>query len=274
MAAVLALAGCASVPPPAGVVDTRLTVAGADYGVEWTLPAGPPVALLSLQHGFLRQCSELRGTARQIAARGLLVMCIDADMARGNPALADALALALTTGLTDSGGRALPDRIIVGGHSAGAVFAARLGRQLDRLAPGRLRGALLFDPVAVPGFAEDLLALSAGGRRPVRAVTANASGCNAQNNALPALRALHGGFVGLQLVDRSTHIDAEGDDTSALAVLACGQPLAANVETLRTLAAQWAEDMARDVTTPAFYPGGSFVEGLRAAGRAASIDLP
>jgi acetyl esterase/lipase len=38
---------------------------------------------------------------------------------------------------------ALPDRIIVAGHSAGAAFAAALGAALVEIAPERLAGALL-----------------------------------------------------------------------------------------------------------------------------------
>lgn len=270
----LLLAACAGVPVPAGVLGNRVTIAGTEYRAEWTLPPGEPAALLTLQHGFARQCSHLRQTARQIADRGLLVLCLDADMAHGNPALADGLAQALAGGWVGADGRALPARIIVGGHSAGGAFAARLGWKLDALAPARLLGALLLDPVAVAGFEDELQAVSAGGRRPVLALTANASGCNAQNNADPALRALRSGFVGLQLVDGSTHVDAEGGDSSWLATAACGQPLPANVELLRTLAAQWAADIAAGSPSAPFYPGGSFVDALVSRGAVRLIAPP
>ena len=74
---------------------------------------------------------------------------------------------------------ALAQQIIVGGHSAGARFAVRLGERLAALAPQRLAGALLFDPVATPGFEAQLPAL-----RRVRQ---------------DALDAGHEGFVGVQL---------------------------------------------------------------------------
>ncbi len=268
LAAAALAAGCASAPPPAAVpgrLQPGLQIGDAELPAEWSLPPGRPSALLVLQHGFARQCRHLRGTARQIADGGLLVLCIDAEMARGNPALADRLALALLDGaVAGPDGQPLPLRIAVGGHSAGALFAARLGQRLAALAPARLAGALLLDPVAADGFADALAAIAAAGR-PVLAVTANPGGCNAQGNALAALPA---GALAVQLLDRSTHLDAEGSDTSWLAVAACGQPLPANVALLRTLAAAWAGDMAAGARTPAFYPGGAWLEPVLASGAA------
>jgi hypothetical protein len=263
LAAALAMwviGGCASLPPverPGGnPVLATLAIGGSDVAVEWTLPAGEATALVTLQHGFARHCGQLRETARRIAARGLLTLCIEAPMARGNPALADALAALLAGGLSAPRGGALPSKIIVSGHSAGAVFAARLGARLDLLAPQRLAGALLFDPVATEGFAADLLAISHVGRRPVLAITAAAGGCNAGHSAYPALRALRreaqaagrDGFVGVELPEGSTHADVEGDDTDWMAVAACGRPLPANTERLRSLATQWTVEMATGIT--------------------------
>lgn len=85
------------------------------------------------------------------------------------------------------------------------------------------------------------------------AITSNASGCNANNNADPGLRRVRSealaagrdGFVGVQLIDRSTHVDSEGNDTNLLGTVACrqGWPRAFNVTYLRTLAAAWALDL-------------------------------
>lgn len=280
------LTGCAS-PPPAATegarwVGQRLTLGDASHAVEWWLPAGEAPGLVTLQHGFARDCGTLRETARQIAQRGLMTLCVDAAMAGGNPALADALAAALLSGMIAPDGQALPRPIVVGGHSAGAHFAVRLGQQLAALAPERLAGAVLFDPVAAAGFAQHLAGLSAAGQRPVLAITANAAGCNAHHNAYPGLRSMRqdalaagrSGFVGLQLTQGSTHVDVEGEDTSTLAVAACGQgrPRPENVQALRTLATTWAHDMAGHRRSDAFYPGGGFVEALLAEQRALLID--
>jgi pimeloyl-ACP methyl ester carboxylesterase len=207
---------------------------------------------------------------------------VNAEMAGGNPLLARALAVALRDGLMPPG---RPDeglRWVVAGHSAGGLFASHLGAALAREAPDRLAGALLFDPVSGAGFADNLRAISQGGSRAVRAIGASASGCNAMNSAGPALAAVYEGarsagaqaFVGLQLVDRATHLDAEGEDTSALAVWACGQgtPRPENVALLRTLATAWARDMLLGSATPEVQRGGAVVEEALAGGQAVPIE--
>jgi pimeloyl-ACP methyl ester carboxylesterase len=286
--AALLVGGCASAQPAAPsaggeVVAAVLNIGGTDYSVDWFLPDAPAAALVTLQHGFARDCSRLRGTGQALMARGLMALCVNASMAGGNPRLAEALATTLLSGIVAPGGRELPQKIVVGGHSAGGLFASRVGWQLAASAPQRLAGALLFDPVdAGDALRANLMVVSATGERPVLAVTANASGCNAQANALPALRQLRqdavgagrDGFVGLQLTDRSTHVDAEGRDTDLLAVVACGQgaPRPANTATLRMLAAQWALDAAAGTREPAYYPGGAVVDALLGRARAALIE--
>lgn len=249
------LTGCASVPGPntAGITATpALEIGGRSYAAEWALPVGEPQALVVLQHGFTRSCANLRETTRRIARQGLATLCIDADMTGGNPDLADAMAVALLGPVRLPDGRPLPQRIVVGGHSAGAAFAARLGWRLDAAAPERLAGALLLDPVPVEGFAEQLRAVSHGGQRPVLAIAAAPSGCNAEQKAMPLLRELreqalasgHNSVTDVRMGPGSTHVDAEGEDSDWLGRTICGTPLAVNVERLRTLAAGWAAALA------------------------------
>jgi hypothetical protein len=112
-------------------------------------------------------------------------------------------------------------------------------------------------------------------------MSANASGCNAGNNADPALAAVaqaaraagRDGFVGLRLVERSTHIDAEGGDPSALAVWACGQgvPQPANVALLRALSVAWALEMVLPVPPPAVPAVAGLVDEALANGQAVPI---
>ena len=179
------LVGCASLPPPAteGVTWTQqwITLDDASHRVEWWLPTGEALALVTVQHGFARDCATVRETARQIARRGLMTLCVDTTLAGGNPALADALAAALLSGLTAPGGRALPPRIVVGGHSARRPFRrAGWARQIAAAAPARLawRGALR---PRRRGRRRRLPAgLSAAWTTPgAAAITANAAGCNA-----------------------------------------------------------------------------------------------
>jgi pimeloyl-ACP methyl ester carboxylesterase len=258
-AVALGISACASVPAVrlgvagGSILGASLEADGSRYGVTWYLPEGEASALIVLEHGFARGCRNLRETTRRLVAGGLMALCVDAPMAGGNPALADALARQLNAGLKLPDGGALPEKIIVAGHSAGASFAARLGAQLLALAPGRVAGALIFDPVATPGFAADLGLISEAGRRPVLALMAAAHACNAQLNAAEALRAVRkraigagrDGFIGVQFDSGSIHADVEGEDSDWLARAACGKPLPANVSLLRELAVQWAQDLAR-----------------------------
>jgi len=290
LAAVALVAGCALVPPasapPAGAAPTviafgPLEIGGQALDAEWHLPAGEAAGLVLVQHGFARSCANLRTTAQRIAAQGAMTLCVNTERARGDPALADALAAAMLHGLAAPDGRAVPPRVVVAGHSAGAVFAARVGRALAWADTSRLAGAILFDPVAVRGFDDNLVAIADGARRPVYAVMAARAGCNAHHNALPALqriarasRAAGGdGFVGIELTQGSTHVDAEGEDTEPLAVLACGQgpPSPANTEVLRTLAARWALDLLRGTREADAYPGRPYLDGLLASARATSL---
>jgi len=255
----LLLAACASLAPepvadPAGaLVPATMAFEGTPTAAQWYLPAGDASALLVLEHGFSRSCGHLRGSSRSLMAAGLMVLCIDAPMAGGNPALAGALARQLALARAAPDGRTLPRHIIVAGHSAGAAFAAALGARLDELAPDRLAGALLFDPVATPGFEDQLRAISASGRRPVLAVLAPPHRCNAMSSALPALHRVHDearaalrdGFVGVRFAVGATHADIEGEDTDWLAALACGRPQAAQTARLRELAVGWARELAR-----------------------------
>lgn len=283
------VAGCAVTPAPLGAAaEKRASIAfgqfayqGQRLDAEWHLPAATPAGLVLVQHGFARRCANLRATAQRLAGAGAMTLCVNAEMAGGSPQLADALAAAILRGLTAPDGRAVPRRVVVAGHSAGAVFAARVGRALARADPSVLAGAILFDPVAVAGFAHDLEAVADGARRPVHAVMAARAGCNAWHNALPALqvvadaaRAAGGdGFVGVELTAGSTHVDAEGEDTEWVAVRACrqGAPAAANTEALRTLAERWAIDLLRGVRAGDAYPGRPYLDGLFASARATSL---
>ncbi len=265
------------------IVTSTLQVGARTYPVEWHLPSVDAVGLAQSQHGFSRQCRNLRDTHKAMMRKGMMVLCLDADMSGGNPKLANALANTLVAGVTAPGGQEVPGPIVVGGHSAGGMFASYLGAKLRELAPLRLAGAVLFDPVSADdaAYQANLSAISAQGRRPVLAVTANGSGCNAANNGEPALRQVSSdaiaagrdGFVGVRLIDRSTHVDAEGNNTNSFGWLFCGQgePRAFNTDHLRALTSQWAADAAQRSRTPAVYPGGEVLEGIIDAGDARLI---
>ncbi|MCU0775916.1 MAG: alpha/beta hydrolase [Ideonella sp.] len=184
-----------------------------------------------------------------LAKSGWAVLCLDLAQAAGDAALPAELAEALIEGALQPPGLAAPQaRWVLGGFSAGAVLAARVGMALEALAPARLEGLLLLDPVDAPGFGVAIERVSNGGGRPVLAVLANPGPCNAQGSAAGPLRAMaerasngHAATEVVQLVRGSTHVDAEGEDTGELAVALCrqGPPQARNVAALREIAAAW-----------------------------------
>ena len=279
-AAGAALAGGAGLAPAAQAVDvactsyasssstcinSRLVIAGQDHSVDWYLPNGQASALMVLNHGFSRGCGNLRGTSKAIAEKGVMVLCVNGDMTAGNPTLAAALGDLLTARtLTPPAGRSLPQRYIVGGHSAGGHFASALGARLDANGYPHLAGAILFDPVAAGGFSANLAAISDGGARPVLAVTARPSLTNLSNNAHGALTGLANPFVGVQLVwssfvlgiptGGSCHVDVEGEDTDAIGIAgALCSPSSTQTARLRDFGSAWAKDLATGTTTSAYY---------------------
>ncbi len=246
-------------------VNTQLSVAGTSYSVDWYLPDTTASALMVLQHGFSRNCAHLRGTSKAIADKGVMVLCLNADMTGGNATLAGQVGdlLAART-LTPPGGRALPTRYLAGGHSAGGHFASALGARLDALDYPDLAGAVLFDPVADSGFTANLEAISAGGTREVLAVTARPSVTNLFNNSHGALVDLVNPYVGLQLVwekytfgvpiGGSCHIDVEGENTDLIGIVGAGcSANATQTARLRDFGSTWARDLATGTRTAAYY---------------------
>ncbi|QCX28037.1 hypothetical protein FCL41_11295 [Nocardioides jishulii] len=245
-------------------VNTQRTIAGSTYSTDWYLPQGTASALMVLNHGFSRGCGNLRGTSKAVAEKGVMVLCVNGDMTAGNPVLGRDLAAALTAGTITPPGRALPQRIIVGGHSAGGHFAGAVGAALSRTAPQRLAGAILFDPVAAEGFSADLAAISAGGTRPVLSVAARPSVTNLANNSFGALRDLANPYVGIQLVWKSyvlgvptggsCHTDVEGEDTDFIGTAgALCSPNSTQTARLRDFGSSWARDLATNTRTAAYW---------------------
>lgn len=237
-----ALAGCAALPTTTPVAGARvetgtLVLAGTEIEVYWFRPEQAPAGFMLLQHGFARHCANLRETGLTLAAAGFTVLCLNADMARGNAALAEALAAHLAQ-------RADAPRVVVAGHSAGGLFAARVAAALP---PARRAGLLVFDPVDAGGALAPALA-ALRGTAPLRAFVAPPSACNAQGNAVAALRAAGAAVVALGA--GATHLDIEGGDSDRLAVAACGEgpPRVEVVVRLRGLATAAARAMAAAAT--------------------------
>lgn len=246
-------------------VNSTLSVAGTSYSVDWYLPNATASALMVFQHGFSRDCANLRGSSKAVAEKGVMVLCVNADMTGGNPAFASALGdvLAART-FAPPGGRALPVRYLVAGHSAGGHFASALGARLVALGYPNLGGAVLFDPVASTDFTANLEAISASGTRQVLAVTARPSVTNLFNNSHGALTGLSNPYVGVQLVwakytlgfpvGGSCHIDVEGENTDVIGIVGAGcSANSTQTARLRDFGSTWARDLATGTRTAAYY---------------------
>jgi hypothetical protein len=246
-------------------INGALPIAGTSYNADWYLPNGTPTTLMLLQHGFSRGCGNLRGTSKAIMEKGVMVLCLNANMTGGNPNLGIALGDAIRTGaVAPPGGRPLPPQVIAGGHSAGGHFASVVGARLAASGFAGLRGAVLFDPVASGGFSENVQAIAAGGSRPVLSVAARPSAINLFNNSFGALKALPNQFVGVQLVwsgyflgipyGGSCHTDVEGENGDVVGnTAALCSPDGTQVSRLRNLSSNWARDIATGTRTPAYW---------------------
>jgi acetyl esterase/lipase len=208
-AAALALAGAVATAPVAHAAacnnfssslgqcqNVQMNIGGTTYSVDWYLPNANASALMNLQHGFSRNCAHLRGTSKAIMEKGVMVFCVNTDMTGGNPGFADTLGDALNARtIVPPAGKPLPQKYIVGGHSAGGHFASELGERLNALGYPDLKGAVLFDPVAAGDFTANLTAISAGDTRPVLSVAARPSVINLSNNSFGALESLPSTYV-------------------------------------------------------------------------------
>ncbi len=246
-------------------INTNVTVGGTSYNADWYLPNGTASGLMLLEHGFTRGCGNLRGTSKAIAEKGVMVLCLNADMTGGNASLGNALGNAIADrALVPPLGKPLPTATIVGGHSAGGHFASVVGARLAARGFGGLKGAVLFDPVASDGFSANLAAISANGTRPVLSVAARPSVANLSNNSFGALKALPNAFVGVQLVwtgfvfgvpyGGSCHTDVEGENTDVIGTAgALCSPNKTQTARLRDFGSTWAKDLATGTRTSAYW---------------------
>ncbi|MDQ8038105.1 MAG: hypothetical protein REI12_11840 [Pedobacter sp.] len=243
------------------VLSTQTVVNGTSYDADWYLPVGTATGFMLVEHGFSRNCGNLRNVSLNFLQRGIMVLCLNTDMTGGKQDLGIALGEQIANGqLQAPEGRSMPAAIVVGGHSAGGHFATAVGRRLAERNVAGFRGAVLFDPVAAGGFTDNLMAISAGGTRGVFAITSNGSLCNQFNNAYGALKQISNPFVGVQLTSKSTHVDSEGYNTNFLGYVACLQspPKGNNIQILQDMSGVWAADLLNGTHNPDHYPGGNY----------------
>lgn len=241
------------------VINASVDFDGDVYNGDWYLPNGQAVGAVYLQHGFTRGGGNYRDLALAMMDRGMMVLSINAPMSGGNESLARRVADVLSSQPPVApDGRTFPaGNLVLSGHSAGGLHVSLIAERLVQTGhAAQLGGLVLFDPVNSFGPFGRTMDVIASAAVPVRAVTANASLCNALNDTQGTLRELPGHYVGIKLTDRSTHVDAEGDNTDIAASLACGFPRQQNIVALREFAVAWTLDMLAGSYSAAYYPGG------------------
>jgi hypothetical protein len=284
------------VVPPGSTVTVRQSTLQIDCGdgyvvpADWYVPATgpePPTRLIYLQHGFLAAGPWYSYTAATLAEQTNSIVVAPsltsnffacdacwlgaAPMQQAvanlfiddNTALADS---ALAAGYTG----ALPDRVVLVGHSlGGGLVAATAGYMVDNGTIGDLAGVLMLDGVgmndAVPtGLAKVPDAL------PIYQLGAPSYFWNQFGAASDALvQAREGEFVGFVLAGGS-HVDAMQGGNALIQFsqqLVAGFSQPQNVEAAKILMVGWINDM--------FTPDDGIDDGIYAEpGEVITIDTP
>ncbi len=239
---------------------------GGNRQATWYLPDSPSNGWVLLQHGFQRNKSNLDDLATHLMDNGIMVLTINSDVSNGNPSLARNIADDLVDNpLTPPNNMALPNKLVIAGHSAGGLFMSHLGGRLVERSYANLYGAILFDPVDKNNGMQPTLQSMIDNNLPVLSILANSGSCNSSNNALQPLRNLTSSYVGIKLTDNSKHTDVEGSSTGGIITWLCGSPKAHNIAYLQDFALHWAQDMISGNITADYYPNGNKVNELLAA---------
>ncbi|MFI6865346.1 alpha/beta hydrolase [Nocardia sp. NPDC050406] len=287
----------ATVTKVSNKVEIRCAFTTLKQSSDWYFPSGTPKGLLWLQHGFAGANDAMDDTARKFAAQGFLVFAPTLPTANvfgctlenlGNNTdflhnVADLFGKAADSG--DKLGRSfadakqkagrtdvtMPTAMVFAGHSAGGEAVPFVAQELRSDYGGafaKLRGVILYDPVK--SFVGNNLSSSLNHLNnatvPILAVTAPPYSCNRDGAGEKVLLdQLDRSFLGVRLTSGS-HVDAEGASAPGPDKTACGAPQSKNVEALQKLSVAWAGDFVSGTTSPDYYPGGGYYEGLKSAG--------
>ncbi|NVJ60530.1 MAG: PKD domain-containing protein [Gammaproteobacteria bacterium] len=253
-------------------VNQSVDLAGSRQAT-WYLPDEPAEGWILLQHGFQRNKNNLDHLATTFMNNGIMVLTINSNSTGGNPSLAREIADDLIDAtLTPPSGFSLPEKLILSGHSAGALMMSYMAGRLVERNYQSFSGLIMLDPVDKDnGMQPNNQSVIDYGRK-VLSVLANSSSCNSSNNALAPLQALTDSYVGIKLTNNSKHTDAEGDSSGGIITWVCGSPVDQNVNYLQDFAVNWALDMISGEQTDDYYPGGNLLSDMIGLGDAQIIE--
>src|SRR5215217_1624286 len=284
--------------PPGSTVTVRssmLQLGAYEVPADWYFPADPdPEGLIYLQHGFLASGRFYSYTAATLAEETHSIVVApsvtsnffasDGFWIGGAPlqsAVADLFGGerdALTASAIAAGfeGTALPQRVVIAGHSAGGGLAlAVAGYMVKNGTIDDLAGLVLLDGVVmgdasavIDKLPDDL---------PVYQIASPPYAWNMFGATSDALaQARPGEFNGVELVGGS-HIDAMQGGNPLIqfgAYLVAGFSQQQNIEAVKILATGWINDMFAGTHTGIYADPGDSIEIPTAAGTATAIALP
>ena len=284
--------------PPGSTVTVRsstLQLGAYEVPADWYFPTDPdPERLIYLQHGFLASGRFYSYTAATLAEQTHSIVVAptvtsnffasDGFWIGGAPlqrAVADLFVGerdALTASAIAAGfdGAALPQRVVIAGHSAGGGLAlAVAGYMVENGTIDDLAGLVLLDGVAL-GDASAVID-KIPDYLPVYQIASPPYAWNMFGTTSDALaQARPGRFNGVELVGGS-HIDAMQGGNPLLqfaAYLVAGFSQQQNIEAVKILATGWINDMFAGTHTGIYADPGDSIEIPTAAGTATAIALP
>ncbi|MFI6866070.1 alpha/beta hydrolase [Nocardia sp. NPDC050406] len=268
-----------------GSIEIPCATRVLEQSADWYLPAGEPLGLVWIQHGFARANANVSALATLFSEAGYLVFAPSLPFMNfegctlqnlgdnsaflysvatlfgtadspGGPLAASLEAAAARAGVAAP---AIPRETVFIGHSAGAEAVAFVADRIRTAYPetwSRLRGLVLLDPVR--SFLGDNIDRALRGidptGLPVLTIAAPPAPCNTFGVGTLAVQALlHRPFIGVRL-PQGTHTDAEGASTDLLGGTLCGGPDPASTAMLHTLTLGWTHDFLTGTITPELYP--------------------
>lgn len=269
---------------------------------DWYFPSSQPTALVWLQHGFTESKNDYAGYAASLADQGYLVVattlpsvdlygCTINNTGNNTSYLNNVAALfgtkdspsgALNKSFTAAKAKAgrssftMPTTMAFVGHSAGGEGVSYVANRLRTAYPtqyAQLKGIVLEDSVNSPAGSNMSTALRGMAPTPIEiyATASPDNSCNSNQSGTKQLIAdLPGRFHGAQITT-GNHQDVFGSDTPALFQLVCGTPKAANVSAVRGLTTGWIGGFVTGADDAAYFPGGSYYDGLVDAGTISTL---
>ena len=250
---------------PLKIKETLSLSNGVNIPLTWLIPSesiAGPRALVILQHGMMRNAEKMMALAQSLVSRNIeVVLPTMKDSQNLDEALPKLFAEAFELKQADPQGRAIPEKLILAGFSAGARFLSQVAPLINK--SRTIRGVILLDPVTGNRPIQQM-----GVRIPVPYFTmfAKPSTCNANGVAFPLFASGRYETHGFRLKTAS-HCDFEGESSDALCYLSCGSSPQENKAVIQKFATEWISALIDSDSPSADYlPGGKVFQDLETKG--------